>query len=109
MSASGLVAKAPANECRDPKCPFHGQLKVRGKIIDGVVSSDKMQKTVIVTTDHLTYVTKYGRYEKRTRRHRAHNPECIGVHAGDRVRIAECRPLSKTVSFVVIEKIEEVG
>jgi small subunit ribosomal protein S17 len=48
---------------------------------------------------------KYERYEKRTRRYSAHLPSCIGgVAAGDRVRIMECRPLSKTIKFCVIEK-----
>ncbi len=36
----------------------------------------------------------------------AHNPPCIDAKVGDRVRIGECRPLAKTVSFVVIEKLE---
>ena len=48
---------------------------------------------------------KYERYHKRTRRYAAHLPTCIGgVSRGDRVRIMECRPLSKTVKFCVIEK-----
>jgi len=48
---------------------------------------------------------KYERYEKRTRRYPAHLPSCIGeVNPGDSVRIMECRPLSKTVKFCVIEK-----
>jgi small subunit ribosomal protein S17 len=106
MSSIGLTVKEPEGECSDAKCPFHGQLKVRGKIIDGVVASDKMQKTVTVNTNYLFYQSKYRRYEKRTGRHHAHNPECISAKAGDRVKIAECRPLSKTVSFVVVEKEE---
>jgi len=48
---------------------------------------------------------KYERYEKRTRKYSAHLPSCIGdVSEGDRVRIMECRPLSKTIKFCVIEK-----
>ncbi len=108
MSAAGLVSRAPESPCQDAKCPFHGQLKVRGKVIDGVVTSDKMQKTVVVGTNYLIYRSKYKRYEKRTGKHHAHNPQCISARVGDRVRIAECRPLSKTVSFVVIEKMEGV-
>ena len=106
MSSIGLTVKKPESECKDAKCPFHGKLKVRGKIIDGLVANDKMQKTITVTTNYLYYQKKYRRYEKRTGRHHAHNPDCIAAKAGDRVRIAECRPLSKTVSFVVIEKEE---
>jgi small subunit ribosomal protein S17 len=51
------------------------------------------------------YVPKYERYEKRTSTFGAHCPPCIKTKVGDRVRIAECRPLSKMVSFVTIEKL----
>ncbi len=51
------------------------------------------------------YVKKYERYEKRTSMYHAHCPPCMHLTAGDTVRIAECRPLSKTVSFVTIEKV----
>ena len=44
--------------------------------------------------------------KKRTRLH-AHNPSCIDAKEGDTVKIMECRPLSKTKKFVVIEKIDE--
>ena len=37
----------------------------------------------------------------------AHNPPCIDAKTGDKVKIAECRPLSKTKNFVVVEKEEE--
>ena len=39
----------------------------------------------------------------------AYLPECIDVTEGDEITIAECRPLSKTVSFVVIEGIKGIG
>ncbi len=106
MSARGLVTKIPESECQDDKCPFHGALKVRGKTIDGVVVRDRMENSVVVATEYLLYQSKFRRYEKRTGKYHAHNPECIDATVGDRVRIAECRPLSKTISFVVIEKME---
>ena len=40
---------------------------------------------------------------KRTRRYIVHNPTCIGAGVGDRVKIMECRPLSKTKHFCIIE------
>jgi small subunit ribosomal protein S17 len=47
---------------------------------------------------------KYERFEKRTSAVSAHLPACIGeVNVGDSVKIMECRPLSKTISFCVIE------
>jgi small subunit ribosomal protein S17 len=102
----GYVVKPPEKECSDPNCPFHGTLPVRGKILEGKVVSDKAEKTVIVRRDYLHYVPKYERYERRHSRIPAHNPPCIDAKKGDKVRIAECRPLSKTKHFVVIEVME---
>ena len=48
-------------------------------------------------------VPKYERYEKRTSRYLAHSPPCFQVKIGDELSIMECRPLSKRVSYVVIE------
>ena len=47
---------------------------------------------------------KYERFEKRTSAVSAHLPSCIGeVNIGDSVKIMECRPLAKTISFCVVE------
>jgi len=93
-------------ECKDRNCPTHGTLSTRGTVLEGVVVSDKMQGTVIVLRDRLVKVKKYDRYRKRTSRIPAHNPPCINAHQDDVVRIMECRKLSKTVSFVVIERLK---
>ncbi|RLI05073.1 30S ribosomal protein S17, partial [Candidatus Bathyarchaeota archaeon] len=71
------------------------------------VVSAKMQRTVIVQKDYLHYIPKYMRFERRRSRIPAHNPPCISAKEGDIVKIAECRPISKTVSFVVVEKVSE--
>ncbi len=102
----GLDVKPPTSSCSDPRCPFHGNLKVRGRVMEGVVVSDRMQKTVTVAIERLHYVPKYERYERRTSKIHAHNPPCINAKVGDRVKIAECRRLSKTKAFVVVEKSE---
>jgi small subunit ribosomal protein S17 len=102
-----LAFKKPKKTCEDRNCPFHGSLPVRGRILEGLVVSAKMDKTVIVERDYLHYISKVLRYERRHSRIPSHNPPCIDVKEGDRVRIGECRPLSKTVSFVVVEKLEE--
>ena len=101
----GLQVKTPAERCNDKNCPFHGTLPVRGQVITGIVSSVKMQDTIQVKKEHMSYVPKYERYEKRTSKYAAHCPACINAKVGDKVRIAECRPLSKTISFVTIEKL----
>jgi len=46
---------------------------------------------------------KFERFEKRQAKIHAHNPPCINAKEGDRVKIAECRPLSKTKAYVVVE------
>ncbi|UCD92869.1 MAG: 30S ribosomal protein S17 [Methanobacteriota archaeon] len=100
----GIDVPAPEESCQDVKCPFHGKLSVRGQIIEGVVVSDKMDNTVVVARERLRFVPKYERYEKRTSRHHAHSPPCIAAKTGDHVTMIECRPLAKTVSYVVIQK-----
>ena len=101
----GIKVKLPGKKCNDKDCPFHGRLKCRGKILTGVVISAKMQKTATVEFERQGYLPKYERYEKRRTRIKAHNPDCIDAKDGDIVRISECRPLSKTKNFVVIENL----
>jgi small subunit ribosomal protein S17 len=101
----GIDVKSPEGTCEDANCPFHGNLKIHGKQFVGVVSSDKMSKTVTVTWERRVYLPKYERYEKKRSKVKAHNPECINAKEGDTVKIMECRPLSKLKNFVVIEKL----
>lgn len=98
-------AKKPKKTCNDSNCPFHGTLSIRGHTLEGVVISDKMDKTIVVRRDYLNYVPKFRRYERRHSHIPAHNPPCINVKEGNLVKIAECRSISKTVSFVVVEKL----
>jgi len=102
-----LALKKPKKTCEDRDCPFHGSLSIRGRVLDGVVISAKMDKTVVIRRDYQFYVPKFKRYERRHSHINAHNPPCLNVKEGEPVKIAECRPLSKTVSFVVVERLEE--
>lgn len=102
----GIDVKPPEKVCNDVKCPFHGKLPVRGQIIKGKVVSARAQKTVIVEKQYKHYLPKYERYERRHSRIAAYNPECIAAKEGDTVTIAECRPLSKIKSFVVVEVVK---
>ncbi|MEM4221940.1 MAG: 30S ribosomal protein S17 [archaeon] len=92
--------------CKDKNCPIHGELRVRGQILEGVVVSNKPKKTVIIERDYLLYVPKYERYERRKSKIPAHCPECMDIKVGDKVRIGECRKISKTKAFVVLEKVK---
>lgn len=61
----------------------------------GVVVSNKMDKTVVVAVENRSAHTKYGKIVVRTKRYKAHD-EDNQCQEGDRVRISETRPLSKT-------------
>jgi len=104
---SGLSLKKPKKTCDDQNCPFHGTLSIRGRVLEGTVISTKMEKTAVVRRDYLHYIPKFKRYERRHGHIAAHNPPCINAKEGDWVKIAECRPVSKTVSFAIVEKLEE--
>lgn len=99
----GIDVTEPKNKCDDPNCPFHGDLPVRGQILEGIVTSDKAERTITVERSFYKFIRKFERYEKRKSKIHVHKPDCIDLNIGDSVKIAECRPLSKTKHFVVIE------
>ena len=73
----------------------------------GIVSSDKMQKTVVVRVDRLVLHQKYRRYVRRTSRFMAHDD--LGSSTGDRVRIVETRPLSAKKRWRVVEILQKAA
>jgi len=95
---------APKESCNDKNCPFHGNIRVRGRMFKGVVISDKMSKGVVVEFERIYKIQKYERFAKKRTRVKAHNPDCIKARMNDKVIIMETRPISKTKSFVVIAK-----
>ena len=66
----------------------------------GLVVSDKMDKTVVVAIENRAPHPKYGKIVVRTQRYKVHDEE-NKCHVGDRVRIQETRPLSRTKRWVV--------
>ncbi len=99
----GLEVKSPTKSCEDKKCPYHGELKPRGRIFTGIIKSKDPNKTATVYWERLSYLKKYERYEKRRTKLKVHNPSCINADVGDTVKIMETRPISKTKKFVIIE------
>ncbi|MCX5669234.1 MAG: 30S ribosomal protein S17 [Candidatus Omnitrophica bacterium] len=80
------------------------------KEFTGIVISDKMQKTVVVKTMHLTRHAKYSKTVKLYNKFKAHDEKGI-AKLGDMVVIVETRPLSKDKHFIVkqvIKKAENV-
>jgi small subunit ribosomal protein S11e len=86
----------------DKKCPFTGNVSIRGKILKGLVISTKMKNTIVVRRDYLHYISKYRRFEKRHKNIAAHCSPAFSAKEGDVVTLGECRPLSKTVRFNVV-------
>lgn len=77
-----------------------------GRILWGVVVSNRMTKTVVVAVNRLKRHAKYKKYFRVTRKYKAHD-EQRAYHVGDLVAIKEVRPLSKDKRWAVIKKIKE--
>ncbi len=75
------------------------------KTREGMVVSDKMDKTAVVAVIERVRHAKYGKFMMRTKRLCAHD-ETNDAHTGDRVRVMETRPLSKNKRWRVVEVLE---
>ncbi len=103
----GVAVKQPEKASDDRSDPFYGHLKVRGNTFIGTVVKAGSHKTCTVQWERLVIVPKYERFAKRYSRVRVHNPPSIDAKVGDRVKIMETRPISKTKHFVVIEILSQ--
>jgi small subunit ribosomal protein S17 len=83
--------------------PFNGTLSIRGKIFEGTVINAKANGTVVIQKESPIYFKKFKRFGRSKNKIHAHVPSNINVKEGDYVIAAECRPISKSVSFVVVE------
>ncbi len=81
------------------------EVRNRRKVRDGVVVSDKMHKTVVVVVQELKAHPLYKKVVRRTRRLKVHD-EDESCRIGDRVRIAETRPISKDKRWRIAEILE---
>ena len=76
------------------------------KVREGIVVSDKMDKTVVVLEETMRLHKIYKKRVKTSKRYKAHD-ELNECHVGDKVRIMETRPLSKDKNWRVVEIIEK--
>jgi small subunit ribosomal protein S17 len=81
-----------------------GAVRGRRKVREGLVTSDKMQKTVVVEVEDRVKHPLYGKVLRRTRKLKAHDEKECGI--GDRVLLMETRPLSATKRWRVVEILE---
>lgn len=105
---TGTNIKEPKNECDDKHCPFHAGMKLRGKTLTGTVIAKDVHKTATVEWQRKISIPKYERTELKRSKVRAHNPPCIDANIGDKVKIAESRPISKTKHFIIIQNFGPV-
>jgi len=101
----GLPVKEPKKQAvkNESSNPFNGSLTIRGKLFEGVVIDAKAKVTVVIQKESPIYFTKFKRFGRSKNKIHAHVPSNLNVQVGDYVIAAECRPISKSVSFVVVE------
>ena len=101
--AAGESAPAPETTTAQPA-------QKRGQRADkiGIITSDKMMKTVVVRVDRLVKHPVYKRYIRKRSKFMAHN-EIEGVSIGDQVRIVETRPLSAHKRWRVVEVLRKAS
>jgi small subunit ribosomal protein S17 len=104
--AAEPAADAPAGETAAPVAVSSTRRGNRVQKV-GIVSSDKMQKTVVVRVDRLVLHRRYRRYVRRTTKFHAHDE--LGSGIGDRVRIVETRPLSAQKRWRVVEILQKAA
>ena len=75
------------------------------KVREGIVVSDKMDKTIVVSVEDRVKHALYGKVMRRTSRLKAHD-ENNEAHTGDRVQVMETRPLSATKRWRLVEVVE---
>lgn len=83
-------------------------MKEQRKHLVGRVTSDKMDKTVVVTVERLNRHPLYGKVVKRARNFKAHN-EGNQAKSGDLVRIVEARPMSHEKRWTVVAILRKAG
>ena len=103
----GLGFKTPKTAIEgtyvDQKCPYTGNVSIRGRILRGIIISGKMKRTVIVRRNYLHYIRKYQRFEKRHKNFPVHITPAFTYAIGDEVIFGQNRPLSKTVRFNALQ------
>jgi small subunit ribosomal protein S17 len=97
-------------ECSDRFCPWHGKdkLKLRGRVFEGEVVK-KLPGRVAIVFERMFKLPKYERYEKRRTKIYARLTDCMKneVELGDRIEIAETRPISKMIHCVVSKVVRK--
>jgi small subunit ribosomal protein S17 len=104
--------KAETNTAEAPlqKLTKEKRIGARGRVFQGNVIK-KFPKRVVIEFERMVYVRKYERYTKTKTKIHARLPESMEnkINVGDLIKVQECRPLSKIIHFIVIEKVKDVS
>ena len=103
--AAAVAATPPAAKTVVATADLAAESRKNRKTREGMVVSDKMDKTAVVAVIERVRHAKYGKFMMRTKRLYAHD-ETNDAHTGDRVRVMETRPLSKNKRWRVVEVLE---
>ena len=103
--AAAVAATPPAAKTVVATADLAPESRKNRKTREGMVVSDKMDKTAVVAVIERVRHAKYGKFMMRTKRLYAHD-ETNDAHTGDRVRVMETRPLSKNKRWRVVEVLE---
>ena len=105
-AAPTAVATAPAKKAAPAAAPADAENRKNRKTREGLVVSDKMDKTVVVSVEDRVKHALYGKVLRRTNKLKAHDEQNqCGI--GDRVLIMETRPLSASKRWRIVEVLEK--
>ena len=111
VAADAIAAAEPTTDSSSGEAAVAARVSSarRGNRVQkvGIITSDKMQKTVVVRVDRLVLHRTYRRYVRRTTKFKAHDE--LGSAVGDRVRIVETRPLSAQKHWRVVEILQKAA
>jgi small subunit ribosomal protein S17 len=93
------------NNDRSNAAPVRGGRTANRRVKQGRVSSDKMDKTIVVVTETRVPHPVYGKIIRKSVKFKAHD-EKNEAHLGDTVRIVECRPMSRDKRWRLVEIVE---
>src|SRR3989344_4764892 len=80
------------------------KVSTRGRTFEGYVTK-KFSDRIVLEFERTVFIKKYERFMKKKTRLHAKLPSEINVEVGDLVKVRECRPLSKIIHFIVINKV----
>ncbi|MEM4396262.1 MAG: 30S ribosomal protein S17 [Candidatus Woesearchaeota archaeon] len=101
------VKNPPKRVCDDVNCPFHGNIRIHGRIMTVKVVDMKSRRTAKVEWEEVIHVKKYERAYRIKRKLLVHKPDCLDIKVGDTVKIGETRPISKMKNFVIFDVLNE--